>query len=118
MVCFRHNHLPVPSRLTTWGLSGALSVIVSFPLRFPFCVGVKVTLMVQLPPTARRLPQLLVCAKSPVVVMLLMGKPALLVKVTTVGALLVCTGCGGNPRNRVERRIQCPKTPTPVVVPT
>jgi hypothetical protein len=37
-------------------------------VRLPLAVGVKVTLMVQLPPAATELPQVLVCAKSPALV--------------------------------------------------
>jgi hypothetical protein len=57
-------------------------------VRLPLAVGVKVTLMVQLPPAATELPQVLVCAKSPALVpaiaTLLMLKAALpaLLKVT------------------------------------
>jgi hypothetical protein len=36
--------------------------------RLPLAVGVKVTLMVQLPPAATELPQVLVWAKSPALV--------------------------------------------------
>ena len=60
--------VPVPVRLAVWGLLVALSVTVSVPVRVPVAVGVKVTLMVQLPPAATLVPQLLVCAKSPLLV--------------------------------------------------
>ena len=50
----------VPVRLMVWGLVGALSVIVTVPVRVPATVGLKVTLMVQLPLAATELPQLLV----------------------------------------------------------
>ena len=39
---------PVPLKLTKCGLPGALSWIVKVPLLLPLCVGVKVTLTVQL----------------------------------------------------------------------
>lgn len=42
-----------------------LSVTVSAPLRDPLVVGLKVTLMLQLPPAAMLAPQVLVSAKSP-----------------------------------------------------
>ena len=56
--------VPVPVRLTLWGLPVALSARVTAALRVPLAVGVKVTLIVQLAPAATELPQLLVCAKS------------------------------------------------------
>ena len=42
------------------------------PVRVPAAVGLKATVIEQLVPAARELPQLLVCAKSPVVLMLVM----------------------------------------------
>ena len=53
---------PVPVRLTVCGLPGALSVIVTVPVRVPVAVGVKVTLMVQLALAAKEVPQVLLCA--------------------------------------------------------
>jgi hypothetical protein len=63
------------------------------PALGPPAVGVKVTLMVQLVPLARLVPQVLVCAKFPLVVMLTMFKTALpvLLRVTFRGALVVLT---------------------------
>ena len=52
---------PEPVRLTVCGLSPALSVMVSTPVRVPVAAGVKVTLMVQLLPAETEEPQLLVC---------------------------------------------------------
>ena len=52
--------VPVPERLTVWGLLAALSVMVREATRPPLAAGVKVTLMVQLAPAATELPQLLV----------------------------------------------------------
>jgi hypothetical protein len=70
---------PVPERLITWGLPGALSVIVTVPRRCPVPVGLKVTMSSQLVAGARDAPQLLVCEKSPVVWMLsMLSVPALL----------------------------------------
>ena len=57
--------VPVPVRLTVWGLPTALSAMVSEGARLPLADGVKVTLIVQLAPAATLDPQLLVCAKSP-----------------------------------------------------
>ena len=51
---------PVPVKLTTWGLPEALSVTLTVPVRVPAAVGVNFTLMLQLPPAATELPQLLV----------------------------------------------------------
>ena len=56
--------VPVPVRLTFWGLPVALSVRVIAALRVSLAAGMKVTLIVQLAPAATELPQLLVCAKS------------------------------------------------------
>src|SRR5579859_4104538 len=56
---------PVPLNETAWGLFEALSVMVSAPLRDPVAVGVKLALTVQLELAAKLVPQLLVCAKSP-----------------------------------------------------
>jgi hypothetical protein len=53
--------LPVPSKKTVCGLPTALSVTAIAPLRVPAAVGVNVTLMVQLPPAATKLPQVFVC---------------------------------------------------------
>ena len=53
-----------------------LSVTVSVPLRAPEAVGVKVTLITQLPLAASEPPQLLVSAKSPVTAILLMVSAA------------------------------------------
>src|SRR2546427_10049747 len=74
-----------------------LSVIVSVPERPPSCVGVNVTLIVQLPLAATELPQSLVCAKSlasaPVTLILLIlsGVALGLLKVTVCTPLRVPT---------------------------
>jgi hypothetical protein len=85
--------MPVPVRLRVWGVLEALSLIVTVPVRLPVAVGLKVTLMVQLPPAATELPQLSVSAKSPLTAMLVMAKlmvPAL-VRVEDRAALVVPT---------------------------
>jgi hypothetical protein len=56
--------VPVPERLTVWGLPVAVSVKVTAAVRVPVTAGVKVTLLVQLPPAATLDPQLLLWAKS------------------------------------------------------
>src|SRR5437868_14330879 len=89
---------PVPVSDTFCGLLEAESVRVSVPVRVPPAVGVKVTLTVQLAPAARLLPQLLLCEKSPLVVMELnVTAPAVsLVAVTVWGALRAPTFCEAN----------------------
>lgn len=66
---------------------------VNDPLRPPVALGVKVTLIVQLPPAARLLPQLLVWLKSPVTLMALKVNATfpVFVKVTVWAGLAVCT---------------------------
>src|SRR5208337_622995 len=95
--------LPVPVSDTCCGLFGALSVKVTSPVRTPVLVGVKVTLMMQLPPAATVLPltqgvTVLVAlsvtsAKSPLIVMVLIFSVALpvLVSVTVFDPLLAPT---------------------------
>ena len=58
---------PVPLSDTTCGLPVALSETVSWPVRVPVAIGVKVTWIEQLPPAATDVPQLFVSAKSPLV---------------------------------------------------
>jgi hypothetical protein len=60
--------VPVPVRLTVWVAGLALSVIVKVAVSEPTTVGVKVTLRVQLAPSATLAPQALVSAKSPLFV--------------------------------------------------
>jgi hypothetical protein len=77
---------PLPDSEIVWGLLGALSLKVSDPVRLPVAVGVKVTLIVHVPPTAT-LPdkQLSVSAKSPLVgVMLVNVRGALPLLVTEI----------------------------------
>jgi hypothetical protein len=66
----RLGNTPVPVRLTVWGVLLSEAVIESVPVRVPVAAGVKVTWMEQLLLAARLLPQLLVCAKSPLAEML------------------------------------------------
>ena len=56
---------PIPVKLIACGLSAALSVIVTCPVRAPATVGVKATEMLQLPLGGTEVPQLLFSAKSP-----------------------------------------------------
>jgi len=63
---------PVPDSETDCGLFEALSPIERVPVRGPVWVGVKVTLIVQLFPAAKVLPQLLVSVKLLLIATLLM----------------------------------------------
>src|SRR5438552_3136691 len=69
----------------------ALSVIASVPASGPAAVGVKVTLMAQLPPAATLDPQVLVSAKLPVTVMpeIAKGADAEFVRVAVSEGLVV-----------------------------
>lgn len=82
-------YFPVPDKATFCGLPGALSVKDRLPVRRPVCVGVKLTLTMQLAFTASVLPHLVFdenafSAKSPEVAMLVMlsVEPPVLVTVT------------------------------------
>lgn len=55
--------IPVPDRLTGWGLSPALSVILTDPWTGPAAVGANFTLIVQLPPGGTSAVQVFVCVK-------------------------------------------------------
>src|SRR3989454_2839205 len=83
----------LPVRLIFCGLSAALSVMLIVPVKRPGIVGVKVTLMVQLAPAARLLPQLLVWKKFKLATMPAMVRVALplFISVTAIGRLLVPT---------------------------
>ena len=61
--------MPVPERFAI--CVPALSVTVSVPFRAPATVGVNVTLIVQFEFAASEVPQVLVWAKSPVVLTLM-----------------------------------------------
>jgi len=86
--------LPVPLRLTFWGLVEALSVKVSVPLAAPVAVGVNVTPTAQLAPAAWLVPQvLLAIAKGPLIPTLEIVRAVLwrLVSVTVTAALVLLT---------------------------
>lgn len=78
----------------------ALSVIVTVPVRAPAAVGVKVTEIVQLPPSARLAPQLCVSAKSPDAVIEVITRAAVpeSVSVTVWAALVVPSICEAKER--------------------
>ena len=87
--------VPVPERLTLVGPFGSLVAMVSVPLRDPLAAGEKVTLIMQLAPAARLVPQLFVCAKSPVAEINETVTPLvpLFVTVTARAELVVPTVC-------------------------
>src|SRR5258708_4352592 len=76
--------VPEPARPTVCGLLPALSVRVKVPVRVPTAVGVKLILNVQVTPGGTLVPQLLVCAKSPLTATALMLRAAvpLLIRLT------------------------------------
>jgi hypothetical protein len=111
--------LPVPESEMLWGLPVALSVMLTDAVRGPEAVGVKVTLMEQLPPAATGLPQVLLCAKSPelvpvttTVLIFRVAFPVLLT-VTVWAELVEPTPCEANVRLEAERLTTEPN-PTPV----
>lgn len=86
--------IPLPERLTVCGLPVASLVTMTLPDSEPSVVGVKVTWIVQVAPTAKLAGltgQLLLCAKSPVMAIPLIVTAILplLVSVTACGALVV-----------------------------
>ena len=113
--------MPVPDTAAVWGLLLALSATLKVALRAPVAAGVKVTLIVQFPPTATLEPQVLVCAKSPGLVpvkpMLAMVNAAPLgfESVTTLAALVVPTlwppKSGTGEGERLGGAVPVPDTP-------
>jgi hypothetical protein len=85
--------VPDPDSATDWGLAGALSLIVSEPVRDPEALGVKVTETAQFAPGLSEPAQVLVSLKSPLAAMLLIVIVPLpvFVRVTVWAALLVPT---------------------------
>jgi hypothetical protein len=90
---------PVPFRLAVCTLP-ALSLTLSVPVRGPGVVGVNDTLIEQLAREARELPQLLVCAKSPLALIPLIDRvpDPLLTSMTVWVELVVPTFCPPNIR--------------------
>ncbi len=114
--------VPVPERLTVWGLPAELSATLSNAERLPPAAGVKVMLNVQVDPAGSELPQLLAWAKSPglapVIVtleMLTAAVPALS-KVAVPAPLVLPTGWLPKARLPGERLAAGvpPATPTPL----
>src|SRR5208283_5060894 len=94
---------PIPTKVKTDKPITELSVMVTAPERVPVLEGVKVTLKAQLPfrgSVNGVKGQLLVCAKSPLVVMAVTVKGVwpLLVMITVWGALVVFIVWAGNTR--------------------
>jgi hypothetical protein len=105
---------PVPDNATDCGLAGALSVIVRAAVCVPVTAGVNVTVIVQIAPGATIDPQLLVCAKLPVVVMLAIdsGKsPAFFSEIFFDPAVPV--DCAPNERLAGESTIAADDVPVP-----
>ena len=63
--------MPVPVRVTVWGLFAAESVNVSVPVTAPDAVGENVTPTVQVAPAAILVPQVLRATAKPAVVTML-----------------------------------------------
>ena len=87
------------------GLSGALSMMVTAPVRGPRAAGVKVTVMMQLAPAASVAPQVFVCVASPVAAMLAMFSAVvpILTSVAVCGALAMLKPCAGKTRLVVDK---------------
>lgn len=87
------GYRPVPVKLAVCGLPVALSITVRVPVRVPLAVGLNRTLIVQLCPAVREVPQVLVCEKSPLVAMLVMVNVPVPVffRVTVLAELVVPT---------------------------
>ena len=83
--------VPVPLRLTVCGLEVSPSVMVKVPVRLATEPGVKVTLMIQLAPALRLVPQVLVSAKLLLAAMLVMVSAVvpMLLRVTVCAGLVV-----------------------------
>jgi hypothetical protein len=92
------RYVPVPVRVTLCGLPAASSWTFKFALRELLALGVKVTLIVQLAPTATLVPQLLVWAKFEAfvelieILLMVSGAVPIFDSVTVCGALVVFNG--------------------------
>jgi hypothetical protein len=99
-VAERLTAVPIPIRLTVWGLFAALSLIESVAVRLPVAEGVKVTLTAQVPLGITAAPEqvLALCAKSlafvpPIVTAEMVRLPVpVLVTVSVWVALVVLRG--------------------------
>jgi hypothetical protein len=88
----------MPLNATVCGEPGALSAMLSVPLRAPATVGVKRTVTEQLAPAARLVPHVLLCEKPPVTVIEVIVKARVpeFVRLTTCPALDVPIVCAAN----------------------
>ena len=97
-----------------------LSVIDNVPVRAPICVGVKVTLKVQVALTASvdgPMGQLLVCAKSPLIAMLEMVRIPGPVLVSVIDWLAVVWPRAVVPKVRLPgTSVTTPPNPVPVML--
>jgi hypothetical protein len=107
---------PVPVSEIVCGLLAALSTKVTEPTALPAVVGVKVTLMVQIPPEATGATQVLVSPKPALATMLVKVRGALpvLVTVAVCGALVVPMIWSPKLRLEVESTTADWSTPVPV----
>jgi hypothetical protein len=83
--------VPVPVRATVCGLPVALSATESVALRAPAAWGENVTLIVQVVPGARLVPQLFVCKKSPLFIPVTIIDVTVSVVVPMLVRIAVCT---------------------------
>jgi hypothetical protein len=83
---------PVPLRPTDCGLPLALSVTATAAVLVPEAVGLKVTLIVQLPGAATLEPQLLVWAKSPLLAPVRAMPAMVSVALPVFESVTVCAG--------------------------
>jgi len=96
VIAVKPDNVPLPLSEAICGLFEALSTTVSVPVRVPSAVGVKLTMIVQPLSFGRvcgAVGQLLVCAKSPVIVMdeTASGTPCRFLKAMFCPALVVLT---------------------------
>lgn len=114
---------PVPESKMRCGLPTASSVIDNVPERLPVLVGVKVMLKEQLSPTFSeegKVPQVLTCEKSPLMLMSLSVREVfpVFVRITVCGWLVTSTVWEGK-SNRVGVTVTAPTEeviPTPVTL--
>ena len=104
--------VPVPVRFTARELEKPLGETLSVPLDAPVALGVKVTLIVQLPWPVRELPQLLVWAKLLALVPVIVRLRELAVPLPLFFRVTVCAGLvmptGWLPKERlVTERLIC-----------
>src|SRR5437762_2048555 len=98
------NQIPVPVTETVWAPAPLAAVTFTVEVFAPVVVGLKTTLIVQLPPTATDVPHVLVCenwpALAPVSVMLVTGTTSvpMFVTVTVCAALATPTAWLANAR--------------------